>query len=123
VFEGICRGDGAWLEIAALLRPAADAGAAEDLDQAMAEAIIHAPQAALTLVGNSGGPAQPFEVDFVCGNYEVLHRRAKDSGLAARARWLGKQESAVRRVGDPALQGVRARCLARIRAARASLND
>ena len=40
VFDGVSSGDEAWLAVALKLRTASDAGASEDLDQSLAEALV-----------------------------------------------------------------------------------
>jgi hypothetical protein len=119
IFDGICRGDAAWLEVAVLLRPVSDAGASEDLDQAMAEALVHAPRSALGLM-RSGAH---YKTESVCGNFEVIHRRGKDTKRAAVLRWLQGQAAAVRSVKGVGLRETRARCLVGIHGARASVRD
>jgi hypothetical protein len=118
IVDGISRGERGWLEIAALLRPASDAGASEDLDQAMAEALRRVPRSVLPLL-----TAAQFEPEAVCGNYEALHRQGADTSKPALLKWLREQESAVREVQEPQLRKVQDQCLRRIRAARAEVLD
>ena len=57
VLRGIASGDSAWLRVARLLRPAADAGVSESLGIAVADALPAAPARVLALLG----PAFPLE--------------------------------------------------------------
>jgi len=50
VYSGISSGDSEWLEVAIILYPAADAGAGEEMDDALSLALLKRPNAVLPVV-------------------------------------------------------------------------
>lgn len=50
----VASGDSRWLNVAALLKPVADAGASEMLDGALSEALAKAPRRVLPLLSDTG---------------------------------------------------------------------
>jgi len=124
LFEGICEGQPAWLKVAVRLRLVSDAGASEDLNQALAEAMLHVPHEILRILAASpDGGSGRFRTEFVCGNFEVLHRRGLPSEREDVLRWLARQEAAVRKVKDDELQVVANACTRSIGGARESARD
>ena len=108
VLVGIASGDSAWLEVARLLKPAADAGASEYLGIAMADALPVAPDRVLALLG----PDYPAER--VCGMPFIEQPDSEAVSYFRRAR------PAVDRIRRPDLALQRAACLDALGRARPS---
>jgi hypothetical protein len=108
VLLGIASGDSAWLEVARLLKPTADAGASEFLGIAVADALPAAPERVLTLVG----PDYPAER--VCGMPFIEQPDSEAVHYYRRAR------AGVEQVRRPDLAAQRAACLDVLKRARPS---
>lgn len=50
VYPGISSGEADWLEVAKILRPVTDAGASEEMDDALARALLRQPYAVLPIL-------------------------------------------------------------------------
>jgi hypothetical protein len=121
IFDGVCSGEAGWVGVALKLSPEADAGAAEDIDQALGEALVQAPES--TLVAMVSDPGGLDRAEIACGNYEVLRRRGEDDSIPALLTWLKKQQAAVAAVEDPRVRTLRDRCLRWIQAAQDEVQD
>ena len=108
VLLGISSGDSAWLDVARLLKPVADAGASTFLSIAVADALPAAPERVLALVG----PDYPAEQ--VCGLPFIEQPDSEAVAYYRRAR------PAVERVDRLALAPQRAACLEALGRARPS---
>jgi hypothetical protein len=107
----IARGSGEWLQVAAALHPGTDAGASEELEEAIFLAIKQNPQEVLGLL-----KARSFAVSAVCnGNV------ADDYTAAQSKRFLMQRIQTLKARSDPATSGVRDQCLAGLRSALATL--
>ena len=102
VFRSIARGSLAWLDIALLLKPAADAGAATLLDHAVGAALQKAPTRVLPLVDS--GTFRPQDA--------CLPRLSDDLPAAQAIKVVRATESVLARVNDPKLASAKAKCLA-----------
>lgn len=96
-------GGSEWLAVADKLKQGADAGAAEDLDMAVARALVHNPNTVLEMAGET------WKLDRVCGDYEIEEPDAK-----ARKR-KADVTLALKRVVTPKLQEKKRACLAAAR--------
>src|SRR5262245_19536584 len=65
VYDGIASGKTEWLQVAELLRPASDAGASEDLSDALSEALPKNPVGVLRFVKDGRG-FEEFTVEEAC---------------------------------------------------------
>lgn len=106
LLRGVARGTGGWLAVAAKLRPVSDAGASEELDLAVAEALPRSPAGVLRLL-----PA-PFAVARICGVPFVEQPVAESQSYRRRAL------AAVVSVRDHRLRSVRDQCLDALRSAK-----
>ena len=104
VLEHVASGAQEWLEVAALLHPATDAGSAEMLHEALADALEKEPERVLRMIG------QPFDSDFVC----FLSIEPYDTAREA-IRALDRRIQRVAGVKHPELAAVRDGCVASLR--------
>lgn len=109
---GIATGTPAWLRVAELLRPASDAGASEQLELAVGEALGSSPDIVLSWLVTQQG-ANHYEVPFVCGGIDVDDDRFNGLDLALAE--VNRRIRAVEKVADPRLQSVREQCLSKLR--------
>jgi len=105
VASRIASGDPCWLQVAAALKPASDAGSSEELEGAMSRALALHPERVLPYLTD----AQPFPLETVCEGVQI----AVDQERTVHA-WLRKAERALQRaaVPSPDVERKRKRCLA-----------
>ena len=109
---GIATGTPSWLRVAELLRPASDAGASEQLELAVGEALGSSPVVVLSWLVTQQG-ANHYEVSFVCGGIDVDDDRFNGFDLALSE--VNSRIRAVEQVAEPELQPVRDQCLSELR--------
>jgi hypothetical protein len=97
--DGISGGAPGWLQVAVKLKPVSDAGASEELDISVAEALERAPKDVLALLGDV------FDAEGICGNPESV---GEDPAVAVRT--ISKRQKAVAGVVDASLQVKKAKC-------------
>jgi hypothetical protein len=101
--DRVAAAEPSWLEIAAKLKPYTDAGNAEGLDNALADALPKAPRQIVGMLGET------FPADRVCSGgqfIEVPKEKVID--------FLKKARAAVIEVHDPALEKNREKCLSEV---------
>ncbi|HEX4739168.1 MAG TPA: hypothetical protein VH331_16580 [Allosphingosinicella sp.] len=106
VLDRVAAGDRRWLALVPRLAPGTDAGTAEGLRIAVAEALPKNPRAVLRLV------AKTFTVEDVCG-FPMIEPTQRETRAYFRAAL-----PAVQAVTDPALRPAKQQCLAELRKAR-----
>ena len=102
LLANVGKGERAWLEVAEQLRRASDAGASEQLDLAIGEALVHNPE--WVLKASQGG----LDLRSVCSGPDVDDPRYDSYEAAIEA--IRKREKAVRGVQTPALRDARKKC-------------
>lgn len=110
IIERIGTGEKDWLEVAKLLKPASDAGSAEDLNGALAAALLKNPIDVLTMVQKG-----PFDISDVCSCPYVVETPDEE---AVADKYLKEAERALiamkTPIDNPRLNTVRSNCLAMI---------
>lgn len=104
VYDGIASGKTEWLQVAELLRPASDAGASEDLSDALSEALPKNPVGVLRFVKEGKG-FEEFTVEEAC----FASPRSETKSVALR--FLKTSELAVKKINAADLKDAKARCL------------
>jgi hypothetical protein len=104
VYDGIASGKAEWLQVAELLRPVSDAGASEDLSDAISNALPKNPEGVLRFV-KDGKDFEEFTVEGACF---VSPRSETKSGAL---RFLKASERAVKKIKAADLKDTKARCL------------
>lgn len=104
VYDGIASGKTEWLQVAELLQPASDAGASEDLRDAISEALPKNPLGVLRFVKDGSGYDE-FTVEGAC--FASPRSETKSGAL----RFLKASERAVKKVNAADLKDAKARCL------------
>lgn len=104
IYDGIASGKPEWLQVAALLKPASDAGGSEDLGDAISEALPNNPEAILRFV-KDGKDFRDFTVEGTC--FASPRSETKSAAL----RFLKASERAVKRIDAVDLKDAKARCL------------
>jgi hypothetical protein len=119
VIAGVETGTPAWLNVALALSKMADGGAAEDLGWTLSELLAKQPRSVLDLIyrskASAGSKEGALDVEFICGNYEVVTTREEANRL------LKAQEDGVSAIHDGKLRSIRERCLKAIGEARKTL--
>ena len=106
ILDGIAGGGAGWLRVAGALRQVSDAGASEDLDVAISEALGVNAAGVLLLVKNGSVPAED-----ACYSYGFMTQRGTASKVKLQ-RYLARRREAVTAVTDPGLAKVKVECLA-----------
>jgi hypothetical protein len=109
----IARGEEPWLRVANRLRKVTDAGASEQLDLAVGEALEHAPERVLRL------SVPVFGVGEVCGGPDMDDARYGSYELSIRA--IDRREAQLRSVTVPHLRAVRDKCVASLEASKSAV--
>lgn len=104
VYDGIASGKTDWLQVAELLRPASDAGASEDLSDALSEALPKNPVGVLRFVKDGKG-FEEFTVEEAC--FASPRSETKSGAL----RFIKASERAVKKISAVDLKDAKARCL------------
>jgi hypothetical protein len=102
VYPGVSSGDPKWLEVARVLRPATDAGASEELFDALALALQRRPYLALPVVKEAWWP----------GGQPLCAFGWDDELPGGVLVYVGKLESALKSPAPPELVAMRKECLA-----------
>lgn len=107
VHKGISSGEEGWIDVAAALRPVADAGVSESFDIALFFALKQAPSKVLAMLvqQNSSGS------DFVCSGMGGVVFDVNDLTTQQALAWIDERIIAVQNVDNPTLATVRASCL------------
>jgi hypothetical protein len=110
VVRAVARGSQSWLDVAALLRTATDAGASEMLDIALADALEARPERVLAMLNTS------FDIESVCFLSVEPYKTSAEAlrALERRTRRVG----AVTRVD---LQATRDQCVRKLKAERSEI--
>jgi len=101
--DRVASGELSWLNVAAKLRPFTDAGNAEGLDNAVADALPKAPAQVLGMLGES------FHASRVCSGGQFI-----EVPKATVVGFLKRAKAAVGGVGEPALAKSKEKCLSEI---------
>ncbi|HJT17127.1 MAG TPA: hypothetical protein VJ853_07060 [Thermoanaerobaculia bacterium] len=105
-------GELCWMEVADSLRSVSDAGASEELDEAMSQALANNPERVLPFFVRDGG----FHIDIVCSGSQV----APEDNAKFR-RWVKQARSALEKLQvPPGLERERKQCLAEVERAKRS---
>lgn len=112
MLRGISTGERDWLTIANRLHPVSDAGAAEQLELAVGEALEHRPANVLRI-------SVPVFGLGVCGGPDVDDPRYDSYELSMRA--IDKRKAAVRGVRDADLRPARDGCTSELDSARTGI--
>ena len=113
LLHGIATGTKSWLSIAKTLRAVSDAGASEQLDLAVGEALEHRPENVLRFA------VPAFSLEAVCGGPDVDDARFDSYELSIRA--ITKRKEMVRRIDAPALRRPRNRCIQELEKSKAGI--
>jgi len=115
VFESLMgkiqSGDAKWLRLAARLRPVSDAGASEQLDAAVSDALPRAPGRVLRVTTLSDG-ADRYSIPSICSGRFLLR---KDYPPEKASRWYEDSERALLGFKAADLEAKRTACLAEVR--------
>jgi hypothetical protein len=103
VIAGIASGETAWIKVSVELHRVSDAGASEQLELAVGEALGHRPLSVLKVAIPAFGIAR------VCGGPDVDDDRYNSYALSAKV--IEKRKRMVRTISDPSLRAMRDKCL------------
>ena len=104
IYNGIASGKSEWLQVAALLKPASDAGGSEDLSDAVSEALPKNPEVVLRFV-KDGKDFRDFTVEGAC--FASPRSETKSGAL----RYIKASERAVKKINAADLKDAKTRCL------------
>lgn len=107
IMANIGRGDRGWLEVAVALNPGTDAGASEELNEAMFLALKPAPVTVLHMLKK-----QQFATAFVCSSNIGTDYSPEQSRL-----FINERIAVLESLSDSEIQGSRDECLKGLRAA------
>jgi hypothetical protein len=108
VLDGIAGGGAGWLRVAAALRPVSDAGASEDLHQAISEALGTNAPGVLRLVKDGAVAAED-----ACLLYGFM-TQTPAANKAKLQHFVARRRKAVSAVTDPVLAKPKSECLAQL---------
>lgn len=113
LLRGIASGTSSWLAVARDLRPVSDAGASQQLDLAVGEALEHRPGNVLRLA------IPPFVLGTVCGGPDMDDARYDGARRVMRAVELRQRR--LREIHDPDLERLRDRCISELGKSKAAI--
>jgi len=106
ILDGVAGGGEGWLRVAEALRPVSDAASAEDLDNAISEALGPNALGVLRLVRNKVMPAED-----ACSRYGFM-TQTRAATKVKMQRFVARRRQAVVAVSDPDVAKPKAECLA-----------
>ena len=113
LLRGIASGTSSWLAVARDLRPVSDAGASEQLDLVVGEALEHRPTNVLRLA------IPPFVLEAVCGGPDTDD--ARYDGVKRAMRAVELRERKLREIHDHDLEMLRDRCILELEKSKAGI--
>jgi len=113
LLAGIATGAPPWLKVATTLRVVSDAGASEQLDLAVGEALEHRPADVLSLA------VPTFSLKVLCDGPDVDDPRFDSYGLSMAA--IEQRQAKLRSIQKPSLAAVRDSCIAELEKAKSDV--
>jgi hypothetical protein len=113
IADRVARGGKDWLQVAAALRPATDAGASETLDEAVFLALKPSPVKVLRLLREG-----TFETQAICSSIIGIDYDETES-----RRFIQERIEVLAGVSEPSVRGVREECLKGLRGALADIGE